>query len=144
MNKNSYYKNGQIKKEVEYIDKIKNGRIRWYYPNGELKGIGFYNDGRCDGDFITYYKSGKIKSRVKYVNGEPISLIEYFEDEPKKKIIISEKKIERKIKEKKFNKKKFLIISLILISGLIYLFSNLLNGNKKEADKLSENKKIVK
>ena len=144
MNKNSYYKNGQIKKEVEYIDKIKNGRIRWYYPNGELKGIGFYNDGRCDGDFITYYKSGKIKSRVKYVNGEPISLIEYFEDEPKKKIIISEKKIERKIKEKKFNKKKFLIISLILISGLIYLFSNLLNGNKKEADKLSENKKNSK
>lgn len=144
MSKNSYYKNGQIKKEVEYIDNIKNGRIRWYYPNGELKGIGFYNDGRCDGDFITYYKSGKIKSRVKYVNGEPISLIEYFEDEPKKKIVISEKKIERKIKEKNSNKKKFLIVSLILISGLIYLIFNLLSGNKKEIAKLSENKKNSK
>lgn len=94
MVRNKFYKNGQIKKEVEYIDNVKNGKIRWYYPNGELKGIGFYNDGKCDGDFITYYRSGKIKSRIRYKDGEPISLIEYFEDEPKKKVSISEKKIE--------------------------------------------------
>lgn len=144
MIKNSYYKNGQIKKEVKYVDNIKNGRIRWYYPNGELKGIGFYNDGRCDGDFITYYRSGKIKSRVKYINGEPISLIEYFENEPPKKKVRSEKKIEREIKEKNSNKKKFLIVSLILISGLIYSLFNLLNENKKEIAKLSENKKNSK
>lgn len=141
MSKNKFYKNGQIKEEVEYIDNIKNGRVRWYYLNGELKGTGFYNDGRCDGDFITYYRSGKIKSRVSYKDGEPITLIEYFEDEPKKKIVIPEKKVERKTKIKNSSGKKILIISIILISSLIYTLSNLLNKEKKEIVKLPEIKK---
>lgn len=147
MVRNKFYKNGQIKKEVEYIDNVKNGKIRWYYPNGELKGIGFYNDGKCDGDFINYYRSGKIKSRMRYKDGEPISLIEYFEDEPKKKVSISEKKIEKKIKAKSSNGKKFLIIALLLVGGLIYTLFNLLSREKDKITKIPENikeEKIIK
>lgn len=139
MVRNKFYKNGQIKKEVEYIDNVKNGKIRWYYPNGELKGIGFYNDGKCDGDFITYYRNGKIKSRIRYKDGESISLIEYFEDEPKKKVSISEKKIEKKIKTKSSNGKKFLIIALLLVGGLIYTLFNLLSSEKDKITKIPEN-----
>lgn len=144
MSTNKFYENGQIKEEVEYIDNLKNGRVRWYYPDGTLRGAGFYIDGRCDGDFITYYRSGKIKSRVNYREGEPISLIEYFEDEPKKKIVTIRKNMTQVRGYKNSKIKKLGIIVLVILAACTYTIFNLLDDKNNVVEKTTKNMEVNK
>ena len=73
----SYYPNGQINSEENYIDGKKDGKWTWYYENGQIQIEGNYIDGKRDGKWTWYYENGQIQIEVNYIDGEPIETIEY-------------------------------------------------------------------
>ncbi len=89
----TYYDNGKIQEESEFLEDIKNGVTRWYnksgkrvaenhYVNGVFQGVQKtyydndsimtttnYTNNIMTGDYKEYYRNGKIKMEGKYVNG---------------------------------------------------------------------------
>jgi len=65
-----YYepKNGQyvVAKYEYYINGLKNGQFKEYYPNTKLKTEGSYKDGNKNGMVKNFYTNGKIKSVERY------------------------------------------------------------------------------
>jgi antitoxin component YwqK of YwqJK toxin-antitoxin module len=54
----SYYADGTLKFEGEYIDDNLNGRVNWYWPTGKLKDQGNYVNGSREGDWISFNDDG--------------------------------------------------------------------------------------
>ena len=54
----SYYTDGTLKFEGEYIDDNLNGKINWYWPSGKLKDQGNYVNGSREGDWVTFNEDG--------------------------------------------------------------------------------------
>ncbi|MBI9012915.1 MAG: toxin-antitoxin system YwqK family antitoxin [Clostridiales bacterium] len=72
----SYYENGQIEREKNYIAGRLQGKDIIYYENGEIEVERNYIVGELDGKSIIYYKNGKIKREENYkaseLNGKSI------------------------------------------------------------------------
>lgn len=54
----SYYADGTLKFEGDYIDDNLNGKVNWYWPNGKHKDQGNYLNGSREGDWITFNEDG--------------------------------------------------------------------------------------
>ncbi|MEI6059748.1 MAG: hypothetical protein WCR72_03515 [Bacteroidota bacterium] len=54
----SFYADGTLKFEGEYIDDNLNGKVNWYWPTGKLKDQGNYLNGSREGDWITFNEDG--------------------------------------------------------------------------------------
>ena len=54
----SYYADGILRFEGEYIDDNLNGRVNWYWPTGKLKDQGNFVNGSREGDWITFSEDG--------------------------------------------------------------------------------------
>jgi uncharacterized protein len=54
----SFYADGTLKFEGDYIDDNLNGRVNWYWPNGKLKDQGNFVNGSREGDWITFNEDG--------------------------------------------------------------------------------------
>ncbi len=67
-----YYKNGNIKKKIDYYDGIYHGLYYNYYPSGRWKKFKFYDDNILEREIVTYYddKKGTIKSSMEYHGGQ--------------------------------------------------------------------------
>lgn len=68
--KKTFYKNGNLKTEVSYVDNKKNGRAKSYYENGNIKTEVDYCDGIINGYIRTYYEDGSLESVETYKHGE--------------------------------------------------------------------------
>ncbi len=115
-----YYANGQVKKEIPFVDGKREGTVTKYYSNGNIQYIEHYKNGKicCKAEdfyengnskIVTYYKNGKIdstytflyengnlKSKLKYNEGKKNGLAElYYENGQlqEKVFFIDDKKI---------------------------------------------------
>lgn len=57
----TYFKNGNLKNEVEYVDGIKSGKYVSYYENGVLKMRTTYRDNKKNGRYFLYYENEFIQ-----------------------------------------------------------------------------------
>ncbi len=64
------YDQGGGYSETYYINGLKEGGERDYYPGGLLKSESNYKNGERDGEQRDYYKNGSLESQSKYKNGE--------------------------------------------------------------------------
>lgn len=67
----SYYTNGQMEWEGEYVDGKWHGRFLEYYENGQVWREGEYVNGKPHGRWVKYYGNGRIQWEGEYVDGEP-------------------------------------------------------------------------
>jgi protein TonB len=65
----SWYENGQLKKEANFINGIRNGKELNYYDNGQLKSDLTYKGDKKEGEVVTYWENGKLKRKDIYNNG---------------------------------------------------------------------------
>lgn len=65
----SWYENGQLKSEVNFINGKRNGKVLNYYDNGQLKSDLTYKGDKKEGELVTYWKNGKLKRKDIYNNG---------------------------------------------------------------------------
>ena len=98
-----YTLKGNLQSKGFFIDKIRVGAWKYYFPNGKLMSKEFYHLGKLDGEIINYYPTGKpteisfykngLKSglskkyssdnilieEINYQNGKPNGVAKYFE-----------------------------------------------------------------
>ena len=75
-----YYRNGQIKREENYKASELDGKSIIYYENGQIKRKENYKASELDGKFIGYYKNGQIEMEENYKDGiEDGKYITYYE-----------------------------------------------------------------
>lgn len=74
-----YYGNSnQVKSEGTYMNGMKNGEWKTYYPNGNLKFDGKYRLGQIDGFWNIYYENGNLHSHGQFEDCQRISLWNHF------------------------------------------------------------------
>ena len=66
----SYWENGQLEVEVNYINGLMNGIYKSYWNNGQLWEEVNYIDGKKEGIYKSYYQNGKLWQEVNYIDGE--------------------------------------------------------------------------
>jgi TonB family protein len=57
----TFYDNGKIKSEINYLDSVRNGEARFYFDNGNLKKKLNYDNGKVNGLVILYNEDGTPK-----------------------------------------------------------------------------------
>lgn len=62
----SYYTDGTLRFEGDYIDDNLNGKVYWYWPSGKLKDQGNYLNGSREGDWIVYNEDGTVFLVITY------------------------------------------------------------------------------
>ncbi len=67
--KKEYYKNGQIRIEVPYVEEKKNGVVKEYYENGQIRKETPYDDNVINGVVLEYYPDGALQCETVYMNG---------------------------------------------------------------------------
>jgi periplasmic protein TonB len=65
----SWYENGQLKNETNFINGKLNGKDISYYENGQLKSNLTYKEGKKESELVSYWKNGKLKRKDRYNNG---------------------------------------------------------------------------
>ena len=63
----SFFENGNMSCECDYVLGKKNGYCSYYYKNSKIKSEGNYKDDERDGLWKNYYENGKIKIIHNYV-----------------------------------------------------------------------------
>lgn len=66
----SYFDNGKLAREMEYINGSVVGAYRSYYYSGQLKFEAVYNSGKYHGKIREFYPNGELKSEDTYFYGE--------------------------------------------------------------------------
>jgi antitoxin component YwqK of YwqJK toxin-antitoxin module len=74
----TYWRNGFVKHQCEYIKHSKEGEELQYYENGNLAVRQYWKNGHMDGKNEYFYKDGKISSIKIYKEGEIIKSTKYF------------------------------------------------------------------
>lgn len=71
--------NGNIREIFAINEKQdKNGPFVTYYENGEMQSEGNYLDGQLEGLCRTYHLNGKIESSINYVAGKPVGEADFY------------------------------------------------------------------
>ncbi len=55
-----YYKSGELKNTVEYVDGKSFGEVKWYHENGVLHSFGRFEHGKQIGQWIYYDEKGNL------------------------------------------------------------------------------------
>lgn len=82
----TYYPDGQLKTEGNYVLHKPEGIIKGWHPNGQLAFVEEYKDGRSDGCWKTFFENGKLSSEAYYKNGLPVGLSHSYHSNGKKAI----------------------------------------------------------
>lgn len=54
------WEDGKLKTELNYVDGLKNGVLKTYYPSGQLKKEMFYKNNQLDGEYKSYHENGQL------------------------------------------------------------------------------------
>lgn len=146
----SYYKNGNLKEEIDYKNGVKNGVSREYYESGELEQEFNFINGLCSGPCKMFYKNGQLNFQSNYNNNGKLEgkTKHYF-----KNGLLHEERFYQNNKSKKV-KKYFLDGSIIsskietstkFIDGESRIFiENKLEGVEQKSENLSKTKEDLK
>ena len=66
----SYWYNGQLCIEVNYIDGLRNGIYKLYHFNGQLWEEVNYISGKENGIYKSYHENGQLGNEVNYIGGK--------------------------------------------------------------------------
>lgn len=72
----SYYMNGQIREEIYYLDlnkMKKDGTQRFWFRNGQLKSAVEFVDNKIQGNVLTYWQNGQLKRKDAFENNKCVS-----------------------------------------------------------------------
>jgi len=73
-----YYYTGQLAEEQSFVDGFKNGKYTIYYPNGKVKAIHNYNMGDLHGVSKLFYEDGTLKEEITYINNDQNGENKYY------------------------------------------------------------------
>ena len=76
----SYYPNGNLNVETQFLNGNIVGSFKEYYENGQLKFAYDYDDKIEAKDRISYHENGKISTKVKTLNGSFIGPFEKYNE----------------------------------------------------------------
>lgn len=75
----SYYEDGTLASEINYIDNRPIGVYRFYYPDGSLMEEGVWNDKHLTGSFKRYHSNGQLAQEFTFdENGNRVGNQKYF------------------------------------------------------------------
>lgn len=74
----TYFPNGKVQSEINYLKNVREGSAKFYYDNGNLKEECYYVNGKIEGNIKTYYENGKLKEAASLLNGKREGLVSYF------------------------------------------------------------------
>jgi antitoxin component YwqK of YwqJK toxin-antitoxin module len=75
----SYYEDGTIASEINYVDNKPIGVYRFFYPDGTLMEEGVWNERHLTGNFKRYYSNGQLAQEFTYdESGNRIGSQKYF------------------------------------------------------------------
>jgi antitoxin component YwqK of YwqJK toxin-antitoxin module len=60
----TYYKNGQLLREISYVNGVAHGLCKYYYKNGQLMYEKPYVNGVLHGLYKQWYNNGKDRSKL--------------------------------------------------------------------------------
>jgi len=64
-----WHENGQLEREVEWINGAREGKDIWYHENGEVSSITYCVNDLEHGEYFRYYDNGQIKEKGVYDKG---------------------------------------------------------------------------
>lgn len=79
--KTYYPETENVAESIEYVNGIKQGPYRKYFPEGELMTEGTYVDDNLDGKFTLYHPNGKVQVKGMYNSGRQVGNWEYFDED---------------------------------------------------------------
>ncbi len=68
----SYYNDGQLRAEVNYIDGLQQGIFKLYYINGQLWNEVNYINGLRQGILKSYHSNGQLWDELNYIDGKKV------------------------------------------------------------------------
>lgn len=75
----TFYEDGTLASEINYINNKPIGVYRFYYPDGNLMEEGVWNDKHLTGNFKRYYSNGQLAQEFVYdKDGTRIGRQKYF------------------------------------------------------------------
>ena len=74
----TYYENGKVKEETDYVHGQKEGISKAYYDTGTIESEVEYHNGRAHGMTRQYYTNKKLKSMLPYKDGKMEGLSKWF------------------------------------------------------------------
>ena len=75
----SYYEDGTLATEINYINNKPIGIYKFYYPDGNLMEEGVWNNKHLTGNFKRYYSNGQVAQEFYYdEDGNRIGKQKYF------------------------------------------------------------------
>jgi len=76
------FPNGNVMTEIFYRnDSVKHGPAKSYFVNGSLKEEVEYINGNREGKYISYYENGNIEGKVEYRNDKPEGSSYYYNEQ---------------------------------------------------------------
>ncbi len=89
----NYFQNGNLKNDKLYENNQPNGKSQIFYKTGEIEIEGNYLKGKLNGTLIQFYKNGK-KSREKfYKNDKEIKRLQDWDENGKKNIVAKDNEL---------------------------------------------------
>jgi hypothetical protein len=73
-----YYTNGDISREIEYVNGVREGWFKHYKPGGILENKIHYRNGLQDGPTYWYYNNGAIESKGNWLEDKPYGSSNFF------------------------------------------------------------------
>jgi len=62
----SWYPNGQMQTEGEFVDDVPNGHFTWWHENGQKQAEGNYNAGAQTGRWVSWHANGQRETECTY------------------------------------------------------------------------------
>jgi antitoxin component YwqK of YwqJK toxin-antitoxin module len=75
----SYYENGNLATEINYVNNLPVGEYHFYYPDGTIMEEGIWSEKHLTGNFKRYYENGQVSQEFYYDNkGNRVGKQKYF------------------------------------------------------------------
>jgi antitoxin component YwqK of YwqJK toxin-antitoxin module len=68
-----YYRNGQLKRETEFVNGVQRGKCVGYYENGKIASEEIYDDTKLEGHAKYYDATGKLKWEADFAKGKMVA-----------------------------------------------------------------------
>ncbi len=77
----TFFENGQLKREMELKNGKKDGKVKIYLENGQISEIHAYKNNKMHGKWVVYNKINQITSVARYKNGKKHGKWKIWNDE---------------------------------------------------------------
>ena len=84
--KTFWYKNGEIKNQVNFKNGKMDGLLKGWYENGDKKLEKYFKDGKRDGSSVMWYENGQKMEEVMFKNDQKDGLETQWHENGKKKL----------------------------------------------------------